>query len=1087
MKRLLSYIGVIITSCTLFSQGGSSLYLPVVKNGKWFIFHNNEYLSLPLTYQYVTPFDNKGTAQFFEGKNYGIINQEGVEIYKTLTNEINQIGNGIFSKTNLNGFSIFNPYTSDTIFCTWYEKIDENWMVYKDSDNQKIIFNLNWKEGTRLNDEAEVKGIFKGFLLIKYQDFKMHLYDDKGILIDSSKANYLMDENQFYFKGEKVHFYINSDINLNFDKTIKDVIIGEKSIKIKSVNNLKLIDKFTNRKIIEYPCDNIMPEGENYKITIKLKNGLIDKKGKILIPVKYEYITPNSKGYLLTENGLQGFMDNQFRLRIPCEFLYIQFRKDFIYTCNYLSKRGLIHPTTYEIILPALFYTIKIDRNIVKAYNETKMALLELDENKKVKNKMFVNNVIYVPQNENIKNDIKIDSRLFSIGWYIDSLNSDWEKGKLKWGIRYDKDSVFMKPRFIKPVYLENASFTLVQNNSVKVSYFSNLQPKWNRKVVDEYPSFNLIDFQTGKKMNQEPIISVDTTDFVSRNYTRFFQADKMGFITLENQIIYVKYIDVEDDEIVRFCHSNEMDTVNENNTQKIIFRNYNLNSPKSDYRYVGAFQFKNAKWNFLNKNGDSLFTIPFDFAYKFHKNTAIVQRNKSWGVVNEDSTIIPIKFSKIERLKEFNDTLFMVTLSQKGKVYLDSNMNRLDFENAEFHQMKNGNLRFELKNNYKIFNEENEATFESERSVKFKNYGMLITRSKKLFDIYNADGKLMYSSVLSPLEILTPSTFLTIKDSKYGVIDFIGDTILPFTFKSIIRKGDYIIANQGDEVQLFDSTFKIIQLFKNVEVFVDEVNDLYLVRKGETNIIYNAKHIKLNKWKCENDIKTFNSGKIIDSKGLVYQSNGEQLKLDIKVNKIHYFETDLTVLEDFQGRFYIYDKEGKLLIDSLQKNKRLKYHGDYTFSTLDKGKVQIYDLNNPDNNLKVDAVSGNWENGFLTIKVNRRSFFIDRNFLNSFQNDYKNAYDFKENRGVIQTEMGWTLIDNKGNYLSLPSYSEIIPIHDNLFETNKKNLFGIYDSHGIEIVSPIYEKITIINNSFFQCIKNGELFYFTKRGERIL
>ena len=54
------------------------------------------------------------------------------------------------------------------------------------------------------------------------------------------------------------------------------------------------------------------------------------------------------------------------------------------------------------------------------------------------------------------------------------------------------------------------------------------------------------------------------------------------------------------------------------------------------------------------------------------------------------------------------------------------------------------------------------------------------------------------------------------------------------------------------------------------------------------------------------------------------------------------------------------------------------------------------------------------------------------------------------------------------------------------LFQAQKKELFGLFDRDGREILPVTYEHIQLMNNGLIQVIRKGEIGYFEANGKPV-
>lgn len=68
-----------------------------------------------------------------------------------------------------------------------------------------------------------------------------------------------------------------------------------------------------------------------------------------------------------------------------------------------------------------------------------------------------------------------------------------------------------------------------------------------------------------------------------------------------------------------------------------------------------------------------------------------------------------------------------------------------------------------------------------------------------------------------------------------------------------------------------------------------------------------------------------------------------------------------------------------------------------------------------------------------------------------------------------------------------LPGFEKIKPLSKTIFSTNGQPLFGLFDSHGNELISVEFQQLNFLRNNIIQGRKDGDIFYFNLNGEPIL
>ena len=1055
--------------------------LPIVRNGRWYLFDGNKEIQLPITYTDVQPFDEKGIAIFSEGNNHGLIGIYGKEITKSIYNDLEQIGNGIYKQNTKAGYELFTSDKKTSILCNWSQKMDEKWLVYS-YDTSIYLLNLNWEKGIPIHSTLDVQASILNYLILKSSNSNFQLFDPLGNLIDSLPSKININENNFYFKGLNKHIYVDVFGKFDFPKNADNVYIYENSIKYSYLDKTKLIDKKSKKTIVEALYDNIEYEGDNYKIFKGKNQGLMNKNGKILIQPIYDLFLKIPTGYFVFKNQLKGYLDSNYKEKIPCHFKEIHFEKNFIFTETFLGGKGLLQLQTFNEILPAFYSKLDIYDNYIKAYESDKLVILYLNEDKTIKSKVLLDHVMTIKRYNNFSN-FEYDHRLLSIGWYFDTVgvfnkNHQWVKTELKWGIKNSQDSVLMKPSVKNPIYVEDAPITLVRSGTSDINLFNNYLAYKN---INFYSIYN---HEIGKKIKHIAVFNFSMKDFKKGDYARFIHQTGEGFYFRDHTIKLVDYIEPGDQAFVRYCNFTEANkTFKKSKTAVTVDQIYfDTILFKKDSQ---LFEFKNARWNYINKNGDSLFDEPFDYASNFYLNTAIVKGKKGWGLVNKDSIIIPLIYSNIERLKEFSDTIFKVEIAQKGTVYFDSTLTSKLFCNYTYEKKANDIILFSERNDFILTDKNNSILTHLNHLPKIKENGTYFIKEKQERHITNLNGNTL-TITASPIEIINNQFIIAEINNKLGVLNFDGDTLLPFIFSEIEHKGNYFLTNDSKNKSILSEQFESIKKIKVGRFMVDLKTNNWAIVEIPNVKIFNSKNEKINTWKSEIEFINFENNLFFTKNGEVVNLLGVKINSIIKFNEFEVFENNYIALIDNENKWFLYNENWELLTDEQLKNKNLNYLGDDVFSSNTKKGLIIYDFKNKLQYEQYTDVKGDFSQTFIAVKKDGFWLYLDRNFKDVFNKRFLDASPFKNNLATIADHRGYSIIGKDGLTKTLTSFPRINQINNNLFETSKRPFYGIFDSNGKIIIEPIYEKIIVINSNLFQVIKDGEIHYFNLKGDKL-
>lgn len=1064
--------------------------LPIIVNGKWFLLDDTTRIALPSTYTYVNLFDKNGLAFYLDGNTSGFIDQKGKEINRLYYENIEQIGSTMYLYTTDNGYEINSTTSNKKIKCDWSRQLEEDWLVYH-KDSSEFIFNSNWNEGISLSDSTSIHYHFFNHLIIQ-SDTLLTLYDPKGNLLDNSKAELQHDIYYFYYKGDQAHLICNRNGSWNLPIEASNINIDEKYIHYTFQNKSYILEFETKKIIMSANCDYVDFFENNFLIRRGGLVGIINKNGGKLIPIEYSSIYKSIDYYIVTKNGLSGFLNLNFKEIIPCKYSYIYNNGDFFYTFSTLGYKGLISTKTYKEILPAVFEKITIQSSIIKAWSNSRLHIIELDHNQEIQNKIILDDVLTIHKKVNydfFKNThTPFDPRLLSIGWVYDTSSiidnkKIWKGTRYSWGIKNEEDSLILKKTLPTPLYIDKADFSLLPIGKSKLTYMNIFCNNQQGEDKNLYNTYHFINYKTGEKNTKYIIYDFDSLDFQQYSFARFSHRNGFGIIDKGGNIISVSYIDPRDNEYIRYCTSNNYQFNNVNDKENVQVSGHLLKYQNNINYCHSPVKFNDAHWNYFNKNGDSLFQESFLYVQNFFKKTAIVKGEKGWGVVNKDSIVIPLEYASVERLSFFADTIFKVQLNHKNSIYLDSNLNLLPLTNMVYEQNTADISIFSYSGGYKIINSDNKIVKEGIKNLKVKQFSRIIYKEKKAYKIIDFKGNTIGESIHKPLDFLDENHFSICIDSKFGIINLEGDTIIPCDFDEITKIGTKIIAKQNSSTSLFTESYVLIKKIKEGIFLVDSISKNWSIIDSKSMTVFDLNNVRIYKWKTTTKFNYFYNDHFMTEKGIIFTADGVAVThipqhIDFKL-----FNDRYIALKDTKEEWHLYNSTWNEITKQELKNKNIVYHGDHVFSMTNKLGFMVYDLKNKKEYSHFTKITGDFSSTYILAEKNKKYFFIDRQFLDVFNRKFKKASSIINGFACVTEGSGWTIIGRDGLSKSLASYSGLKQIGPQLFESKSIPTFGFIDSEGNVIVKPIYEKITILPEGIIQAISEGEIHYFDYKG----
>lgn len=1083
MKIVVLYIVVVVNSL-VFSQ----VTLPAYKNGTWWLIQGNKHTEMPKGIDFIGIFDSKNKALFIKNNKYGILDIKGNIVLSPDFLTIESYGSGIFYCVDSSTNMLLDIESGEKIMIDNLKVMDLNKMyLHVQQDSLQYII---YKESKKISVYPEsfiVKRSYLNTVLIKVDstDLIFHHFNGK----DFQTNEYSIDYTSKYIllRNEHENLLITENNEFPFSAAISNVEVYSNYLSYYDGKFAHLLSLETNEEILKLPYHSIQPSYfGGYFVSKDQSVGWVNENLQLKIPIKYDYINKINSTYEVHKSGYTGLYDSLFRVKIPCEFSHFVSKGDFIKVYSLVNTIGVFSNITNRMLLTPIYDQVLIEKDFLKAYNGNKIRMLELSRRHKILTDYILDNAITAKQAINPKDrNYNYDTRLLSLGWFLESKEIiDTVKSisyyKHFWGLKNENDSVLLPAKYKLPVYIPNMPFSLIPQNKVQYNMITG--------QTDKKQFYQMKSHLNGKTLNDLKVIYLDTMDCYKRKFVRFETTDGHRIWYKKDSIVTINYIENSDNAILRYCRGGKAEFT-ESTTETIQLNQYNLHNTLSfELSYFDPMtstqlyyvQFKNAKWNFLNSEGQNLFKDNFEFVEAFYKNTALVKSKTGWGVVSKDSLIIPMKFAEIKRLPQFKDTVFCVKLNHSGSRYLN---NTTELIKDKFNYIRTIDDLDLLKINEKYTVQKNGNNIVeglSNASLLDDNY--YFTRKSKEYHVSDENGEEVFTSKNKPKKVLNDNFLLVVKSGKNALVNNSDAILIPFAKQEITQIGDFIESRILNSVAVYNKELKILYTTKSDEkIFIDKFTSQFAVSSKNKISIYdnNGKLVSKFKQLTLSPIILFQNGLFISKDCLFNETDSLNIS---KEAKIIYLENGYLGIENGNSSTKVYSnsiKENFLLLDG----KNCKYLGENVFCFTNKKGLF---LKNKEKELKIGTyakVVGSFKDGFCLVTYKDASYFYTPELKIAFNRSFEDATSFNNHFATIKEKEGWTIIDQMGILQSIPNFNRIEQLTKNIFETTNKSTYGLYDMHGNEIVAPIYERITIITQDIIQVMKNGEIGYFNAKG----
>lgn len=1060
-------------------------------DGQWCIYRNGNRQLLDPQIHEVGNFDEVGLTYFMRHGEYGILNDNGEIVLDDSCKSIKQLGGGYYVLLKDKKQTLVNWKNDHFVFRPiWdWEKEQANWLIaYQDST--RILINSHGRKEWVLSDSDEIYESGFNYIYGAFED-SVQFLDPNGLSISLEEGGPTFGKDYLLISTPNNKRIIFNSHEIKFPENAARIRVREDEIMYTLAGSTVLISALHGKTIATYPYEDVSYYS-NSVLTFRKngKVGLMKKSGEIVVPPNYNSISMSGEVYLVrTANGA-GVIDKNGQQLVPCSYNYVSVYSDFFTVHNDLGLSGVISRKTQKNVLPCAYEKLVMSDSVIRAFASDLLRIIEIDSTHRIVNDLVLSNVTSLVDSRPSV-DESVDKRLFPLGWFVDQVPVFDKEGyrtgeELKWGLKGDNDSLLIPARNSEPVYVENADFSLLARSLQEMSIYGGSKGK--------YTQFEVTSHRTGKRLIPEYVISLDTTDLLSRNYSRFFSSKGLGVLRSDNSILRVNYFDSDDSKYVRYCTSKKTERLpaDKSNIDRVAMPFYDLNRQSGNPQKViikgkeySTIRYNNADWNFLDTNGKQLFAEPFNFVEPFKFETAIVLKEGKWGVVRADSMIIPTRFLSLKR-SPISDTLFIVQKKGNGIRYLDTNGRIMPKEMSRFHKSL-GNLAQIEWNSKKVLVNLNYTIISGETKFqKLMDDDLFYSKESKQFTVYDSDGRQLGEVPLRPEEIWFKEYVLAKSRGKLGVLSMSGDTLIPFEYKKIDRLGEYVFAQDGADNLLYDSRMTLLGNLKSSNLLVDSISGAFAeIKEGKATM-------RKTDWEKLGTVKGtkfehYHNGYLVEmGKQFRVCSPDEEWEFPFEAKSFEVMGRNGYLVEGSDGVTHYFDPNWKE-VQFEEPLGRVRYVGNglalaraREYTLLFGGEIE---KKLPPNTRNV----GQYEGGYLLLEINSQFEFINEQGENHFQRTYKEAHPFVGKYATVEEKDGWTIIDQEGNLQVLPNFDEITAESPTIFATPAQPVYGLYDAHGNELIPAEFQQLNFLRNDIIQGRKNGDIFYFDIHGKTIL
>ncbi|HEY6143596.1 MAG TPA: WG repeat-containing protein [Flavobacterium sp.] len=964
-------------------------------------------------------------------------------------------------------------------------KLNQKWGYINPSG--KVIISFKYDEIKYYDND----GIFlNGSRIVKFNS-KWGIIDNTGKEITSYKYDYIKrnSENDDFF-----HVSINNKRGI-VDKKGKEIIpieydeilFKEDYILVSIGDKTEILD-FKGKQITSSKYDRIEDFHENFAaVEINKKWGFIDKRGKELTPIKYDQVKNFKDEKAEVEiRGIWGTVDKKGKET------GIDYNKVVeIYSGN---MEGLINLKGDTIASPIYEY-IFTDGPFIRGGVDGKMTVINIYSTKQkplkydtYRFKVLANGITAkVESNDKIGfvdslgNEIippiYSDFKDYSLDGLIAVAIGDKNSEVLKWGL-FD-----IKGKEILPVNYQNIGDYYDNNNPKQIE--NDLLPvKINNKS-------GFVNF-SGKAITpfKYDIVRSFSNGLALVGKISDYDHYKYGCINTQGkEVIPIKY--------------NEEIYFRENGLARVV-----VESERSlDHGFIKFIK----KYGFIDRTGKEIIPIIYeDIDYEIKGNLIKVKLNDKYGFIDlKGNDVIAIKYDYV---KDFSNGLVVVETDQKygvidstGKLIVPMKYKHItDFDKNGISRVKDSSKIGYIDNSGKevipaIYDEIKEMPRNKFEVVQNGLHGVIDRNNKEIISVKYSNSLSLYfnSGNFLPVNIGGRSNgFGDIIGGKWGIIDTIGKTIVPFKYEAIggiwdtefipVKiNGKWGYINIEGKIKI-PATFDLASNFGDVDEYVR-----WITSTDVAPVVVSNKYAVINRL-----------GKIIsvDFNKLGFTQNLRTVKI---CNQTGFIDKNGQVVLPFRygSAVNMFDEDGFAWSSRFGVSEMINTKGEFiNFGELEaiKGENDKYGIVDKFGNVLVEAKYDEMTiivgKDRAIVKSKDKYGIIDKNgkeIVPMIYDDIRENYD----SNAIMNNMFQVGLNEKKGYID--SFGKIILpikydfIESNYYENDKtivqvNGKYGFINKEGKEIIPIIYDDIKSFVDGKSQVELNGRTFYIDENGKEV-
>lgn len=1033
--------------CGAFAQAQDTL-LPVKSHGQWGFINRSGKVVIPLEYDGVDPFQ-AGSLFTKAVKNHKVlvISRTNAVIAETEFENLHVLNDSLLIILSHGKWGLYT-INNVNILPPVYKRIritDRSYLILRTdtgcgiSDLQgKIIIPIRYDSITRTPT---------GFVVIK--NGLQGVYTSTGHkVLDTYCAN-------VYRGAAACYFYLHNGLWGAVDDSGKSILedewnsltgISNAFIKLQKDDHVYLYSTVL-RKIIDSASDDYSWLGSRYVLTtFQGMYGLINERGKVIAKPVYKKIEPLDvfSFKVQTDNGI-GIVDTNGNIIGRPQYDNIMPFAGPLALVQIADWWGGINRRGVEVI-PVKYDYLELFRNSVKAYMDGKLRVFEFDDNGNLTQNNAYNNVIHIAVNYRINPEKGYSSSSGSsaantplastpltkyrapiLNWFCDSST------KL-YGLMKDSCDIRIPAIYSGYNSLED-HITIVKKSRSPVNY------SIGHQVYTFRYTYGLVNDSTGKRMTAMDYVFIDDEPMKKPGwkFTRAMLADGSFVIIYHNGLVSrIKYgfIDALQGGLVRFCTKAELVARSKSDRGGCIMTvddfvtSLKLGAPVyslyDSWRSYERFYLyaENAKWGYLDADGNIAIAADYDFASRYFLGTAIVNRGDKWGVLDTlGRDIVPLEYRYVQRLEGSSGRLFLLTSFEPKYGVIDSK----------------GNIIAQLMY-------DRVGTFHEGAAVCIRNkhYGFIDSSFHQLNDTAFRQARDLSEGLAA----------IRFNGQRWGYINSSASVIIPPAFPQAgdfhnglayaVSKGKYGYINTSGQWQIQPQYYRATDFNRYGLAIVKNRTNYALIDKDNKTRLSGFDRIS-----------PYLEGIAIGQKGkkfMLIDSNGQRYRTLHHYRAVHDFHDGYARVQH-KNAFGFIDKNGKVV-----KKPVLPFCSDISEGISIVGhdrKKQIFSI--VDTVLQRDMqqnIISSFSEGLAIVKESDTVYYyIDRYGKNALGKHFTNAFPFQNGLARVQIGKLWGAIDHNGIMVISPKFDDIGDFSEGKASVRMSSFSGVADLQGNIIV----------------------------------